>query len=315
MGLTIVFVQLFAIQEEGLQARNDPGARYAWRMAQNFDTKALDSFIRKRPPAPWQGAYKIPWHEPDFSARMLTEHLNQAHDKASRRRTLVETQSELLMTCVKTHASRVLDLGCGPGLYAQAFAKRGHDYVGVDIAPASIEHARTLEPRAHFVCADVRDQNAWHQLHNMFGSGFDLVLMNYGEFNAFSPQEADALLVNARSSLARGGCIALEVSTLPSIKLTATPTTPQTAELAGGLFCANPHILLTQRFWLAQSQVSITQYDVVDKQGRHLKYTNTLQGYSAHEYTNFLVATGCRKIVRRSSLTPDVGLHYLMGWI
>ena len=32
----------------------------------------------------WAGRYKIPWDEPGFSRRMLKEHLNQAHDLASR---------------------------------------------------------------------------------------------------------------------------------------------------------------------------------------------------------------------------------------
>jgi len=33
----------------------------------------------------WHGAYKIPWDDPDFSRRMLAEHLSQEHDMASRR--------------------------------------------------------------------------------------------------------------------------------------------------------------------------------------------------------------------------------------
>ena len=30
----------------------------------------------------WHGAYKIPWEDPDFSKRMLAEHLAQDHDMA-----------------------------------------------------------------------------------------------------------------------------------------------------------------------------------------------------------------------------------------
>jgi len=40
----------------------------------------------------WQGCYKIPWHEEDFSRRMLREHLTQEHDLASRRAQWIEAQ-------------------------------------------------------------------------------------------------------------------------------------------------------------------------------------------------------------------------------
>ena len=42
--------------------------------------------IQRSPaPVPWAEGENIPWHDPAFSERMLTEHLSQAHDAASRR--------------------------------------------------------------------------------------------------------------------------------------------------------------------------------------------------------------------------------------
>ena len=40
----------------------------------------------------WSGAYKIPWNDPDFSERMLAEHLSQDHDLASRRCVWIDRQ-------------------------------------------------------------------------------------------------------------------------------------------------------------------------------------------------------------------------------
>jgi hypothetical protein len=37
----------------------------------------------------WHGAYKIPWDEPEFSRRMLVEHLSQDHDLALQVRVLI----------------------------------------------------------------------------------------------------------------------------------------------------------------------------------------------------------------------------------
>ncbi len=44
----------------------------------------------------------------------------------------------------------VVDLGCGPGLWAQELTCRGYDALGIDISPAMIALARKSAPRAQF---------------------------------------------------------------------------------------------------------------------------------------------------------------------
>jgi SAM-dependent methyltransferase len=48
---------------------------------------------------------------------------------------------------------RTLDLGCGPGTFADLFA--GEDYVGVDPRPAHVEYARRARPGV-FLAGDLR---------------------------------------------------------------------------------------------------------------------------------------------------------------
>jgi len=51
---------------------------------------------------------------------------------------------------------RVLDAGCGPGVYSQWLAERGAAVVGVDVSPRMIDHARRrLAERAEFHVADL----------------------------------------------------------------------------------------------------------------------------------------------------------------
>jgi len=51
--------------------------------------------------------------------------------------------------------AKVLDLGCGCGVpVARRLAPR-YEVTGVDFSPVQIERARTLVPRATFVCADM----------------------------------------------------------------------------------------------------------------------------------------------------------------
>jgi predicted TPR repeat methyltransferase len=46
---------------------------------------------------------------------------------------------------LQSEPQRILDLGCGPGLYTQRLASLGHTCVGIDISPASIAYARRVQ--------------------------------------------------------------------------------------------------------------------------------------------------------------------------
>lgn len=50
-------------------------------------------------------------------------------------------------------AQSILDLGCGTGVHSTALT--GYEYVGVDLQPWLIDHARAAYPRGHFAVGDV----------------------------------------------------------------------------------------------------------------------------------------------------------------
>jgi predicted TPR repeat methyltransferase len=50
---------------------------------------------------------------------------------------------------------RVLELGCGTGLFAERVIDRSGDYLGLDISPAAIAIARERVPRGEFRAADI----------------------------------------------------------------------------------------------------------------------------------------------------------------
>jgi len=60
---------------------------------------------------------RLPWGDPEFSARILAEHLDQRHDLASRRRAVIDAQADWLAGFVAP-GGRVLDLECGPGTWS-----------------------------------------------------------------------------------------------------------------------------------------------------------------------------------------------------
>ena len=84
----------------------------------------LELIERNPRPQPWSEGEKIPWDEPGFSRRMLREHLSQEHDAASRRFATIDRHVDWIHRSVLTGSpSRLLDLGCGPGLYSSRLAR------------------------------------------------------------------------------------------------------------------------------------------------------------------------------------------------
>jgi 2-polyprenyl-3-methyl-5-hydroxy-6-metoxy-1,4-benzoquinol methylase len=105
----------------------------------------LDIIDRTPKPAPWSEGDNIPWDDPGFSERMLAEHLSQEHDLASRRSEAIDHHVEWIFSeILGSRPARLLDLGCGPGLYTVRLARAGCECVGIDFSPASIRHARDL---------------------------------------------------------------------------------------------------------------------------------------------------------------------------
>jgi SAM-dependent methyltransferase len=255
----------------------------------------LSEIVRRKPPEPWSGSDKIPWNDPGFSARMLREHLSQDHDAASRRSEIIDRHIHWIHHHVLgERPSRVLDLGCGPGLYTSRLARLGHRCVGIDFSPASIDHARADSEREGLVCEyllrDLREGD--------FGGGFDLLLLISGELNTFSPADARVLLLNAAAALVSGGVLLLEIHTQEAVRETGHQ--PRTwYSRRSGLFSDSPHVCLKEASWNASEHVAVERYFVLDTRSADVTlFTSTLQAYSREGYHDLVSGAGFVDIVR-----------------
>lgn len=219
--------------------------------------------IYNRPgrPSLWVGGGNLPWDDPAFSERMLREHLDDSHGAASR----TDTERARQLAWIKSKVdlppgSLVLDLTCGPGLYAVALAEDGCTVLGVDFAPASIAYARELATAANvadrctFVEADVR----WFEPE---AGRYDAVLLLYGQLAVFPRGEAVALLRMAARALQPGGRLIVELLNQDRVdkKSSTWWYTDDT-----GLWGDRPFLHLGERFWDESAQVSTERYYILD---------------------------------------------------
>lgn len=251
--------------------------------------KLVDLFEETSEPQPlWAGKYKIPWDDPDFSKRMLKEHLTQEHDLASRTTATIDQHVEWIHNEI-LHAvsSHLLDLGCGPGLYSNRLSALGHTCYGIDFSPASIEYARenrSDSDRCNFALGDIRTVE--------YAGDYDLVMIVYGEFNAFPPTEAAAILRKAYAALKPGGQLLLEAHTFDAImNIASGGNTWYQAE--SGLFSDQPHICLMSSSWHEQDAAAHTRFTVICADTAEVSvHDNTLRAYTSDEYRALLQEAG-----------------------
>jgi SAM-dependent methyltransferase len=257
---------------------DNPLARALWR-------------IYQRPAAAlWQDGGNLPWNDPTFSARMLREHLDESHGAASRQAAERTAQLDWLWARLAlAPGGRLLDLTCGPGLYAVPLAQRGLAVTGVDFGPASIAHARQLAEaagvagRCAFVEADVRD-------YEPEAGAFDAALFLYGQLAVFPRHEAAALLAKAGRALRPGGRLVVEL--LDPARIDKKDSTWWFAD-DKGLWGDRPFLHLGERRWDAAERASVERFTTLDlATGGLSEIVLCDQSYEVAEMTGLLRAAG-----------------------
>ncbi len=259
----------------------------------------MDMIRRQAVPAPWAEGEKIPWDEPGFSQRMLQEHLSQEHDAASRRFEIIDKHTSWIHhTVLGGVPTRILDLGCGPGLYSNRLAKLGHECVGIDFSPSSIAYARSRAQDGQLHCAYIHQDLRTAD----YGAGYGLAMSIYGELNVFRPAEAETILRRAYQSLTADGKLLLEVHTFEVVRRIGMQS-PSWYSADSGLFSDRPHIYLKENFWDAQQAVATERYLVIDgATGNVTRHAASTQAYTDEQYRLLLEKCGFSELIFYPSL-------------
>jgi ubiquinone/menaquinone biosynthesis C-methylase UbiE len=274
--------------------------------------KLLDLIQRTSNPEPWSEGDNIPWNDPDFSKRMLKEHLSQDHDAASRKFERIDQHIQWIHHhALGEKTGKILDLGCGPGLYANRLAKLGHQCVGIDYSPASIAYAKETAQEENNVCrfikGDIRQVK--------YGDGYDAAMLIFGELNIFRPSDAQLILTKIHQALKPGGALILEPHTYEILEILGKKS-PSWYSQESSVFSEKPHLVLEEYFWDSTRQTTTNRYFIVDATtGTVVRYARSLQAYTESQYQELLEACGYENIRFYPSLigTPDPGQKALIA--
>ena len=227
------------------------------------------------------------WSSPDISEMMLTYHLDGDLDLASRRIEFIERSFDWISERFELKgASRVIDLGCGPGLYANRLAGRGVQVTGVDISPRSIEYAREQARQAGL---DI-DYRLGDYLEMDIEPGYDLATMIMCDYCAISPVQRVRLLRRVGDLLAPGGAFLFDVYS-EAYYQTWEENVAFGEGMMDGFWSSEPYFGFLHTFRYDEQKVALEKYVIVERE-RQTEYFNWFQHYSLASLTAEVESAG-----------------------
>lgn len=249
---------------------------------------ALESATRKPHPFSVYTAREL-WTDEHTSERMLAFHLDGEVDLSSRHTDFIDESVRWMKAHFElTESSRIIDFGCGPGLYTSRFAGFGAEVVGVDFSSRSIEYARAQARRENHTIAYVEADYLEFQPEGVF----DLVTMIMCDFCALSPVQRAAMLARFEGLLSDTGRIVLDVHS-PKAFADKQEGLVFAKNQLDGFWSASPYFGFVASFKYDAEMVSLDKYTIVEEH-RQREIYNWLQYFTPESLEREAHAAGLR---------------------
>ena len=215
------------------------------------------------------------WTDEHTSKQMLAYHLNGDIDLSSRKTNFIDNSVRWMKEHFELSVSnRVIDFGCGPGLYTSRLARIGAEVHGIDFSSRSIEYARAYakheDLKVTYIEADYLD----HQPEGKF----DLVIMIMCDYCALSPMQRAAMLAKFQGLLNEQGRIMLDVYSLKAFADKQAGSFCERNQL-NGFWSKHPYFGFVTSFKYDDDKVSLDKYTIVEENRQRTIY-NWLQYFT-----------------------------------
>lgn len=148
------------------------------------------------------------WNDKHISKQMLKAHLDPEFEGASRKLKFIEKSVEWIIEIVPPSSyPSLLDIGCGPGIYAEKFEKNHYQVTGIDFSKRSIDYARNSAIKQGM------DINYLYEnyLDIELNKTFDFSVMIYCDYGALSKNDRRIIMEKIYHHLKPGGKFLLDV--------------------------------------------------------------------------------------------------------
>ncbi len=243
------------------------------------------------------------WVDEHISKQLLEVHLNPDMELASRKDATISLTVEWILEKAPGDSLNILDLGCGPGLYAEKLAKKGHRVTGMDFSANSIRYARESAGRKKLDISYV--QQNYLELNEE--NRYDLILMIFTDFGVLPPDQRERLLANIYRALKPGGKFIFDVlNDNFSIKESGS----KEWELSEKGFWRNrPYLALTESFYYKEERVTLNQHIIIDEAGEMDIYRFWNHTFSDDDLERILTLQGFRNTECHDHVIPGCDLY------
>jgi SAM-dependent methyltransferase len=228
------------------------------------------------------------WDDPYIATQMLEAHLDPSTDAASRRPETIDRQVNWIVDRLRLQSmADLLDLGCGPGLYDERFARRGLNVTGFDLSENSLRYAKD-HAHKEGLRIDYRLQN---YLEMSERDRFDAAVLIYFDLGPLSNPNRDTLLANVWRALKPGGRFVFDVLTVFN-RPRELPAPSWHIHPHGGFFRPGPYLELFQVFQYPDEDLFLNQYIILEDGGKASVYRNWEHYYTPAAITAILARAG-----------------------
>lgn len=252
-------------------------------------------------PSLYEKGTSFMWTDKHISKQILSIHLNPDIDLGSRKKTsVIETANWILKSQKEKGKLKILDLGCGPGIYAEIFAENGHSVTGVDISETSVSYARSSAAEKGL------NINYIHASYLEFSpekNSYDLIVLIYTDLGVLNPQEREILLKMVYSALKPGGTFIFDVLRDNNLEIKKTPNSWEAVHK--GFWKDASYLALSESFLYKEQKVILYQHHVIDSGEQIETYRFWTHFFNQQDIINMLEKHGFGAHYFKDDLLPD----------
>ncbi len=203
------------------------------------------------------------WADSYISEHLLNAHLDDSTEEGSRSYdTITKTVNFICKIADISPQSKILDLGCGPGLYSTQFALKGFTVTGIDISQNSIDYAKEQAEingqHINYICKNYLDIN--------YENEFDMVTLIYGDLCVLSHEQRTNLLQKVYHALKPNGYLVFDVFTKRYISRNI-PKQSWYISTEDGFWAEQPHMVLESHYRYKKQKVYLDKYTLLFEDG------------------------------------------------
>lgn len=243
----------------------------------------------KDKPALYEPSTSKFWDDEHISKGMLEAHLNPDIDPASRKHEFIDRSVEWISKMAYPgDCPKLLDLGCGPGIYAERFNQRGYRVTGVDFSKRSIQYAKESAAKQG-LSIEYHYQN---YLTIAYEQEYDVATLIYCDFGVLSGEDRKKLLKLICHSLKPGGIFIFDVFNPNQYK--GVEEYHNYSYSSGGFWNEAEHLILETLYRYEESNTFLRQYVVLAEDTQC--YNIWEHTFTTEELQNDLIEAGFDRI-------------------